>query len=59
VDDKSIEEIVHFPSGNTSLRDVTELANVFRCIFIRDEPEGMLLQIFADVPVNHCVCGVC
>src|SRR5260370_6802581 len=58
-DDGSIEEIVHFPSGNTFLRDIEELTNVSRCIPMRDEPEGTLLQIFADVAVDHGGCGVC
>jgi hypothetical protein len=59
VGDRSIEEIVCFPSGNASLRDVKELANVSRCIPMRDEPKGTLLQIFADVAVDHGVCSVC
>src|SRR5258708_12207550 len=57
-DDGSIEEIVHFPSGNTFLRDIEELTNVSRCIPMRDEPEGTLLQIFAAVAVDHERCGV-
>src|SRR5260221_2505125 len=52
-DDRSIEAIVHFPSGNTFFRDVEKLTNVFSCIPMRDEPEGMLLQIFADVSIDH------
>src|SRR5260370_39878004 len=58
-DDRSIEEIVPFPSVNAFLRDIKELTNVSRCIPMRDEPEGMLLQIFADVAVDHGGCGVC
>ncbi len=52
-DDRSIEEVVRFPLGNAFLRDIEELTNVSRCIPIRDEPEGTLLQIFADVAVDH------
>ena len=58
-DDESIKEIVHFLLGNAFLRDIEELTNVFKCIPIKDEPESMLLQIFADVAVNHGGCGVC
>src|SRR5258707_15778417 len=52
-DDGSIEAIVHFPLGNAFFGDVEKLANVFSCIPMRDEPEGMLLQIFADVLIDH------
>jgi len=41
-DDGSIEEIIHFPSGNAFLRDIKELTNVSRCIPMRDKPEIML-----------------
>jgi hypothetical protein len=37
--DSSVEAIVLFPPGNTSLGDVEQLADVFRCMPIRDEPE--------------------
>jgi hypothetical protein len=51
----SIEAIILFPSENASLGDIEQLADVFRCILIRDEPECTLLQLFANVVVNHNV----
>src|SRR5258708_37878036 len=52
-DDRSIEAIVHFPSGNAFFGDIEKLTNIFSCIPMRDEPEGTLLQIFADVSIDH------
>ena len=47
------------PPGNTSCRDIEEFTDVFRCITMFDEPEDTLLQIFADVAVDHSCVGVC
>src|SRR6267154_1957645 len=51
--DRSIEAIVLSPPCNTSLGDVKKLENVFRYIFMRDKPEYTLLQVLADMAVNH------
>src|SRR6267154_4721960 len=51
--DRSIEAIVLSPPCNTSLGDVKKLENVFRYIFMQDKPEYTLLQVLADVAVNH------
>jgi len=53
--DRSIEVVILLPPGNASLGDIKQLADVFRCIAMRDEPEGSLLQVFADVAINHDV----
>jgi hypothetical protein len=50
---RSIEAIVLSPPCNASFGDVEQLDDVFRYIFMRDEPEHTLLQVFADVAVNH------
>ena len=52
-DDRSIDAVVLFPPGYATWGDVEELADIFRCIFMRDEPEDMLLQVFANVAINH------
>ena len=49
----TVEAIILFPSGNTSLGDIEELADIFGCVPMRDEPEGAMLQLLADVAENH------
>ena len=51
--DRSIDAVVLFPPVDASWGDVEELADVFRSVLMRDEPEGALLQVFADVAINH------
>jgi hypothetical protein len=50
---RSIKAIVLSPPYNASFGDVKQLNDVFRYIFMQDEPEHMLLRVFADVVVNH------
>ena len=54
-----MDAIIVSPSGNTPLADVEELANVVRCIFMCDEPEGALFQVLADVAKDHGSSGIC
>ena len=57
--DGSMDAIIVSPSGNTSLANIKELANIVRCVFKCDKPEGALLQVLADVAKDHGSSGIC
>ena len=51
--------VISSPAFQAAWGDVKQLADVFRCVVVCDEPERALLDILADVAINHRCHGNC
>jgi len=48
-----MDTIALFPPGNAPWGHVEQFTDVFKCVVMQDELEGMLLHVFADVAINY------
>ena len=51
--------VISSPPFQAAWGDVKQLANVFRCVVVCDEPKRALLDVLADVAINHRCHGSC